>query len=131
MSRSATGRAAVFAALFAISVVVADAAAPSSVAGPAVPVGDDPKPQDPPALWQGIVERVEGDQFEMTVDTVWAPTMAFDAGRRTINVSELTVFDPPVWNIDNLAVGEMVTVALTSTGATPAEAATVTVVDPD
>ena len=131
MSRSTTGRAAVFAALIAISVVAANAAAPSSVAGPALSVDDATQPDAQPALWQGVVERVEGDRFELTVDTVWAPTMVFDIGRRTIDVTELTVFDPPVWNIDNLAVGEIVTVALTDPGAVPAEAATVTVVDPD
>lgn len=78
-----------------------------------------------------MVDDVGPDGFEMTVDTVWAPELAFDAGTRVIHVGVHTVFDPPEWNIGNLQPGEDVAVTVADPGADPADATDVTVVDPD
>lgn len=116
-------------AMVAAAVIVPDATAQSSL------IATHPRQvlDEAPAktIWQGTVVAAGSDWFSMTVDTVWSPTMAFDIGSRTVHVTTATVFDPPVWNIGNLGVGENVAVTLEDASARSPVATGVTVVDPD
>jgi hypothetical protein len=77
--------------------------------------------------WQGAVERVGRQRFDLTVDVVWSPDFAFDIGTRTVMVTPATVFDPPGRRLDNLQAGEEVTAVVTDDGT----ATEVTVIDTD
>jgi len=116
-------------AAFAATMTVPDTTAPSALI--AVHAEQSAVSPATPTIWQGIVVAVRPGEFDMTVDTVWSPKMAFDIGSRTVRVTTDTLFDPPVWNMGNLAVGEDVAVTVVDTTAPSPVARDVTVVDPD
>ncbi|MCU1379099.1 MAG: hypothetical protein JWN29_2082 [Acidimicrobiales bacterium] len=110
-----------------ICLVVAPAVIGEPQPAQAQPSGIQVSAQPQLTRWQGAVERVRPQSFDLNVDVVWSPDFAFDIGTRTVTVTPATVFDPPGRCLDNLEVGEEVTAVVTGDGT----AVEVTVVDTD